>query len=195
MIEFLKSIDQEIVLFINGLNHPLLDELMWVISGRVIWFPLYIILFYLVYKKGNFKQFLIFFLSGIALVGLTDFIVTHGFKYPIGRYRPSHNLTIGHLLHFYQITPTDLYKGGQYGFVSGHAANSTAIALYFSLELKKHYPKLPIFLALWVAIICISRIYLGVHYLSDLIGGIIVGTILTLMMRFFIKRFFSFGKR
>lgn len=188
MIDFLERIDQQIILFINGLNTPIFDEIMWIISGKLTWFPLYIILLFLVYKQGSMKQFVFFLLSGIALVGLTDFIVTHGLKYPIARFRPSHNFEIGHLLHFYQISPTDLYKGGQYGFVSGHAANSTAIALYTGLLLRKKHTTLPYFLALWVAIVCFSRMYLGVHYLSDIIGGILVGTVLTLLVRYFMKR-------
>lgn len=183
MIEWLKTIDQNIVLFINGLNNPILDEVMWLISGKLIWFPLYIFLFYLVYKQLTIKQFILFFILGVGLVGLTDFIVTHGLKYPIGRFRPSHNLIIGELLHFYAISPTDLYKGGQYGFVSGHAANSTAIALFFFLALRKNYTYIGYFLAFWVAIVCFSRIYLGVHYLTDILGGILVGGILTLLIR------------
>ena len=72
------------------------------------------------------------------------------------------------------------YIGGKFGFVSNHATNMTIVGVLVYLFLKKHYPKSWIYLSILVLIISYSRIYLGVHYLSDIIGGWILGIILSI---------------
>lgn len=136
MIEWLEQIDQQIIVFINGLHSPFFDELMWYISSKFLWFPFYILLFVLVYIKFSLRSAIIFTLFGFAAVGLADFLATFVFKEGIARYRPSHNLHIRHLLHFYEFKPGEFYQGGQYGFVSGHATNSFVIALMFIQRLR-----------------------------------------------------------
>lgn len=187
IVEWIEAIDAELLILINSWNSPFLDELMWLLTGKLIWFPLYIFLFYLVYKKTTLRNFIAFVLIGFALVGLADFIATHGFKYNVARYRPSHNLDLKGILHFYEIKAGDLYRGGQYGFVSGHATNSTAIALYFGLLLRKYYKNVLGLLVTWALIVCYTRMYLGVHYPTDIIGGIILGGTLSILAHFLFK--------
>lgn len=189
IIDFLKSIDQSILLFINGLNHPFLDEIMWLLTGKFIWFPFYAILLFLVYKKTDrIQTFITFLLVGLIIIGLSDFIATHLFKYPIGRYRPSHHLSLRELLHFYELKQGQFYQGGQYGFVSGHATNSFAIAIYFGLFLRNFYKKALLFLVLWALMICYTRVYLGVHYPSDIIGGITLGIVMAVVGNVIFKK-------
>lgn len=189
IITWLKFIDKEILLFINGMNNPFLDELMWLLTGKFIWFPMYLFLFYLVYRKTTLKQFILFAAIGIAFVGLSDLIATHGLKYNIARYRPSHNIDLQGLLHFYEIKPGDLYKGGQYGFVSGHATNSFMIAIYFSLFLRQFYKKIMLLMIIWALVVCYTRVYLGVHYPSDIIGGISLGMTLAIISNWLYRKF------
>lgn len=176
IIDFFKEIDASILLTINSWNNPFLDELMWLLTGKLIWFPLYAFLLYLVYKNTTPKQFVFFFIIGAITIGGADFFANYGLKHTIQRYRPSHHLILRDLLHFYEFKPGELYKGGLYGFVSGHATNSFAIAWFFGLFLKSYYPKILRWLILWAIIVIYTRLYLGVHYPSDLIGGFIVGT-------------------
>lgn len=176
MIEFLEEIDRQIVVAINSLHNPILDEIMWWVSARITWIPLYIALLYLAYKKLNKKQLFLYVVVVISAVALADLISVHFFKNVFLRYRPSHNLLIGDQLHFYQIKPGEWYKGGEYGFISSHAANYFAIATFVFLVLRKYYSKLIWYLLGIGILIGFSRIYLGVHYLSDVLAGFMVGT-------------------
>lgn len=188
IVNWLESVDANLLVLINSWNSPFMDELMWILTGKFIWFPLYLFLFYLVYKKTSTRVFIAYALIGFALVGLADFIATHGFKYNVARYRPSHNLHLKNILHFYEIKPGDFYKGGQYGFVSGHATNSIAIALYFGLLLKRFYKNILGALIIWALIVCYTRMYLGVHYPSDIIGGLLLGTLLSSLAYLLFKK-------
>jgi len=174
----LESIDRAIVLFVNGLHTPLLDEIMWFLSGRFSLIPLYILLLVLL-KKYNFWQNTFVILLGLVLtIFIADQLSVHLFKNIFERYRPSHNEYLKHLLHFYEVNPGEFYKGGKYGFVSSHATNFFALIFYltpFYKEKKK--------LLFWslVGIGCLvglSRIYLGVHYLSDVLIGGLLGSLI-----------------
>jgi undecaprenyl-diphosphatase len=181
IIEYLEELDASILLAINSWNHPVVDEIMWFLTGKIVWFPFYAFLLFLVFKNSTPKQFLLFFLVGVATIGFADFIANVGFKHTIQRYRPSHHLIWGELLHYFEHKPGELYKGGQYGFVSGHATNSFAIAWYFGLFLKQFYKRILALLMIWATVIIYTRLYLGVHYPSDIIGGFIVGSIIAFL--------------
>ncbi len=182
MIEYLELIDRQLVIAINSLHNPLLDEVMWLISAKLTWIPLYLFLFWLAYKQLGLKLSLLFLLFVIISVSLSDLLSVHAIKDVVKRYRPSHNLLLINRLHFYQITPTDYYKGGEYGFVSSHAANFFVVYTAFMLVFKKRYSKM-VYTLLGISItVCLSRIYLGVHYFSDIIGGAVLGAVITYLV-------------
>ena len=171
LVEKLKAIDQHLFLTINGLHHPLFDFLFFGISKEWIWLPLYLWVayqFYLKYPQTFWKLIGL----GILLVVITDQTSAHLIKNFFKRYRPTHHLVIGHLTH-----PVNNYKGGLYGFVSSHAANTMGFAIYAGLRLKKQMPRLLPILIGWSLTVCYSRIYLGVHYPTDIMGGIIIGIV------------------
>lgn len=182
MIEFFEEIDQNIVVAINSCHTPFLDELMWWISARITWIPLYLIVFYLAFKRLKKQDLILFIILVISSVILTDLISVHIFKNVFLRYRPSHNLLIKDQLHYYQIKPNEFYKGGDYGFISSHASNFFAFATATILILKNEYKNLKWYLIPIGILICFSRVYLGVHYISDVLVGSFIGALISFLL-------------
>lgn len=183
----LISLDQQWLLAINGWHAEWADVLMWYISKSTTWLPLYALLVgFVVYRFGiqwylstqntlnyRFTALLRVFivLAGFAVaVGLSDFVSSGIIKPWVCRLRPTHEPALAGMLHL-----VNGYTGGMYGFVSSHAANTMACALLFSLLYRNKYATVA--LMLWVALNCYSRMYLGVHYPGDIIGGLLVGTL------------------
>ena len=182
MVEQLLHIDTEILLAINGWHAPWADQLMWIISAKTTWIPLYLLLIgLLVWRYRQPAPTPIKWLQKvpacvvmivvIALaVGAADFIASGILKDWVARPRPSRVPELEGVLHL-----VNGYKSGQYGFVSSHAANTMAVALLFSLIWRNKIATVG--LMLWVAANCYSRMYLGVHYPTDILGGLIVGSL------------------
>jgi len=183
LMNWLESIDQKIVLFINGLNTPFLDELMWFISGKLSLLPLYLILLYFLKKHNGWQQTFIILIGLILTISIADQTSVIFFKNTFARYRPSHNEELKNFLHFYQISPGEYYKGGKYGFVSSHAANFFAMIVFLYPFFEEHKDKILAILILFGILIGFSRIYLGVHYFSDVAIGAFVGSLVGYLVR------------
>lgn len=177
MIEYFESIDRAIVLTVNGWNTPFWDEVMWIVSAKATWMPLYVLLVLLALKQGGWKMGILFMFLAAGSIGLADLISTQLFKEVIQRYRPSHNLLIADQLHFYQIDAENWYKGGQFGFVSSHAANLFAVCTFSVLYLRSFKRWLRPLLICVALLVSFSRLYLGVHYLSDVVVGALLGSL------------------
>lgn len=182
MFERLIHIDTEILLAINGWHAPWADTLMWIISAKETWIPLYLLLIGLLVLRYRHPAttrvkwmqkvpacVLMIIVIGLA-VGAADFIASGILKDWVARPRPSRVPELEGVLHL-----VNGYKSGRYGFVSSHAANTMACGLLFSLIWRKKITTCG--LMLWVAANCYSRMYLGVHYPLDILGGLIVGAL------------------
>lgn len=176
MIESLEEIDRAIVLTVNGWNTPFWDEVMWIISGKLTWIPFYLFIVFLSWKSVGWKSTLFFVLCAGIVVAITDQSSTHLFKNVFERYRPSHHALLTDKLHFYAMED-GFYKGGMYGFVSAHAANFFGICMFALFHLRKKFPTMIPVLVVVATLVSFSRIYLGVHYLSDVLVGGILGTL------------------
>jgi len=173
LIEFIENIDLQLFFAINGFHNPFLDFIMVAASNAFWWIPLFIYLFYALFKAYPGKAFLWVVLAIIVSITLTDQLSVNAFKEVVKRYRPCHNLDILDRVHLLKE-----YCGGLYGFVSSHAANYAGLAVLFTGLLRFQYPKIYILFFLWAFIIGYSRIYIGVHYPADVVGGWILGSIL-----------------
>ena len=172
MLESLKHIDTDLFLYLNSKHTAFFDVLMFWISNEFVWIPFYIFLLFLVYKKYS-KQTILVVVLVAALITLSDQLSVHLFKNVFFRYRPCHNLNIQSIVHL-----VNNHCGGQYGFISSHAANTFALASYLSIIMKGTYKNFAWLIILWAAIVSYSRIYLGVHYPADVICGAAFGSIL-----------------
>lgn len=186
MMESLEAIDRAIVLWVNGLNTSFLDEFMWVISGKLTWVPLYLLFLYLFVRQSGIKKGIVFLLCAIITVVLTDQISVQLFKEMFMRYRPSHHGLLTDHLHFYDFGDGHLYKGGTYGFISSHAANFVGVCSFALLGLRKNNAWIFPLTLISILLVCFSRIYLGVHYLSDVLVGAMVGLLIAILVFRFI---------
>lgn len=167
MLEYLNSIDTELLLEINSLHTQFLDSFMFLVSGKWIWVPMYVmVLFFMM--KNNWRQAVTVLVIAALSIALADQISSGFIKHAVERFRPTHEPAIANLIHV-----VNGYRGGRFGFVSSHAANTVAFALLFSLLYKNRWFSLVV--SLWAALVMYSRMYLGVHYPGDILGGIVVG--------------------
>jgi undecaprenyl-diphosphatase len=177
MLEQIEHIDKDIFLTINGCHSPFFDGLMWQISHQLLWIPLYLFIIIYAFKQYNTKQLIVFFIGVGLCFLLADRISVLGFKNVFLRYRPTHNTDIQHLIHTHTFFDGKFYLGGLYGFVSSHSANFFALSTFLYLTFKD-FSKYWFFIFLWASIIAYSRVYLGVHYPSDVFVGGLLGVII-----------------
>ena len=169
-MEWLIKLDKELLLYLNHINSPAYDNIMWWISRTNSWIPLYIfLLIFIIYRERPYR-----FIFTILFVAVTVTLcdqVSVLIKNLIERPRPTHDSEIAGMVHI-----INNYRGGMYGFVSSHAANSFGLAAFLSNQFK-HF-RWSFFLVVWAVVVSYSRIYLGVHYPLDIVCGAILGSLI-----------------
>jgi undecaprenyl-diphosphatase len=185
MIDTLEYFDTQLFLFLNSKHLPLVDVMMFNISKVWVFFPLFFYWIFLLYQKFGLKKIATIILFIAVLVAITD-QTTNRIKHGVKRYRPTHNLVIGSQVH-----TVNEYRGGQYGFFSGHSSNTFAVAMFLFLIFSNKSILFRAVFFIWAAIVAYSRIYLGVHYPSDIFVGMFVGIFLGYIVFLFTKKYFK----
>lgn len=172
MIDRLLELNDRILLVINGAHTGFLDSFMMIATNRWTWVPLYVAAFiYLVYRFGWLRAVSVLAVAGLAIAAvdqLCDSLIRDSLQI-LRPSNPDNPLSA-------QIQIVDGYRGGRYGFPSCHAANCTALMMVLGAVMRRRWAWLT--LAAYVLLNCYSRLYLGVHYPSDILAGAAIGTLI-----------------
>ena len=168
-MSFLEKIirfDKELMVQLNTLGTESWDQFWLLATNQLSWIPLYLLIFYLIFKSLGWKK-------GLALVILTAALVTFSDQFTVflkngfGRLRPNNDPTVNTMIRI-------LKNNKSFSFVSGHATTSMAVSLLMHLTLRKKFSFTWLFF-IWPLLFAYSRIYIGVHFPMDVIAGALLG--------------------
>tara|TARA_B100001057_G_C22794616_1_gene929073 strand:- start:562 stop:1128 length:567 start_codon:yes stop_codon:yes gene_type:complete len=170
-VEELITLDQKIFIFLNQLGSDPYDKFWLLMTNKMTNFLVYLALLFVYVKKKSFKVLLLL-LTTLALMMLVTDQTTNLFKYGFQRLRPCHEPLLEGMVRLVKST-----CGGYYGYFSGHASNSFALAFFFLGILKVYLKRRSYFLIVLASLVAYSRIYIGVHYPLDVISGAAFGSL------------------
>lgn len=206
MLEQLIGWDKELMLAINHAHTPFMDVVMQIASYKYSIVPVCVLILYLLFfrqscalksckglgqscesydtegknsSRANIKRALLYLLAIVVTFAICDSGSTILFKHTICRLRPCHDPSMMDLVRMLE------YKGGQYGFISSHAANLFGLALVSSFAIRRRWYTILIFC--WAALVAYSRVYVGKHFPGDVICGAIFGLVVGLLVIYIVN--------
>lgn len=168
LLDRLIQWDKELLVVLNGFHTPWLDPVMLLMTRTLFWFPLYVFLIFLLFR--NFRNRAWLLLIGVAFtLLLSDQLTSELIKPFFARLRPSHDPSLAGVLHL-----VNGYRADEYGFSSGHAANTFGLAVFIWFTFRSIYKWMAL-IFIWAGFMTYTRIYLGVHFPGDILAGIVLG--------------------
>jgi len=178
MKEFIQNLiewDREVTVSLNGSDSLFMDNFAWLHTNPWFWIPLAVVAIFVIIRNIQPKK-LIFAIAAIVLtVVICDQLSSSLCKPLFERLRPSRDLMI-----LDSIDTVRGYRGGLYGFFSGHASNSFGLAVLFALFIRNWV--LSVGIISWATLNAYIRVYLGVHFLGDVLTGAVVGTLVAVII-------------
>ena len=172
----IQDMDMQVLSLFKGSDNIRLDQMVQILTSGLTWIPLYVMLFFVVMRNNEtMGQIALVVGSAIFCVLFADGLVDGIIKQLAERWRPSNDPTFKYMV---QVVDDIRLKG--YSFCSAHAANTMSLAVFFSLLIRSKM--LTITLVIWSLINCWTRLYLGVHYPSDILCGMIIGIIVGILV-------------
>ncbi|MBL7842452.1 MAG: phosphatase PAP2 family protein [Cyclobacteriaceae bacterium] len=176
--EFVESVlshERNLFFLLNGSDSVFLDNIMWIVSRTRVWFTFYVFVALFLFYKTQKKKAALILLFFVLTIVLSDQISSGLIKPFFERLRPTHHPDFKDFVDI-----VHGHRGNGFSFVSGHASNSFSFAVFLSMIFRNRWVTLVVFV--WATLISYSRIYLGVHFISDVVGGIVVGSLIALIM-------------
>lgn len=164
----INQLDHQLTLAINGSDSVFWDNVVYTVTNTFSWTAVIIVLLCVIFRNNTLRDTIIIYLGIALLIIVADRICSGIVKPTVARWRPTQDPQL-----MYLIDVVRGYRGGSYGFFSGHSCNTFCMATFFSLLFR--YRKLTCVLFLWAATTTFTRLYLGVHYLGDVTVGFFVG--------------------
>ncbi len=181
ILESIHEFDEQLLLAINSWHSPWADDFMFRFSGKWIWVVLYLATAYALVRMYGIRRGLVCVLAVSLTVVFADQVCASVIRPVAERLRPANvDNPLSPMVHI-----VESYRGGSYGFPSCHAANTFGVALITSLLLRRRWYTL--FIYVWAAMTCYSRMYLGVHYPGDIVVGAAVGSLGALVIWFVLR--------
>ena len=163
------QLDKELLIYLNALGSETFDSFWMLVTNQFNWIPLFLLMFFLLFKSHGWKKGLLLVVVVALLVTFSDQFVNLIKDY-FGRLRPNNDPSINEIIRILK-TPRS------FSFVSGHSTTSFAVTTFMIASLKNHF-KYPFLLLFWPILFAYSRVYLGVHFPVDIFMGMLLGIVI-----------------